>query len=338
MSTIPWIEKYRPKNLDELMIDDTTRAKITNILQEKEMPNIIITGVPGIGKTTTILCMAKLLLGPYYDQAVLELNASDDRGIKSVQVMMINFCNKKMTMDDPEEKLAKHKIIMLDEADNMTKKAQQLISNIMEKCSKSTRFAFTCNNSIDIIESIQSRCIILRYQRVSKQLLKKRLTHICDLEKAKYTDDGLDAIIRISNGDLRTAINKLEATYTGYNEINGETVYKLNNKPQPVIIMGIFKACLEKNLMKASADMKQLTDNGDSPSDIILSMVNILKDDDIKKTLGDSKKNGISESERIRFMTELSKTCIVINRGVITNLQLDACLARLCFKSLHSTE
>jgi replication factor C subunit 2/4 len=328
MTTIPWIEKYRPKTLDELMIDDTTRSKITNILNEREMPNIIITGVPGIGKTTTILCMAKLLLGPYYSQAVLELNAADDRGIKSVQESITNFCKKKMVMEDSEEKLAKHKIIILDEGENLTGKAQQLISNIMEKYSKTTRFAFTCNNSMDIIESIQSRCIILRYPRVNKELLKKRLIYVCDLEKVKYDEAGLDSIIKISNGDMRTALNILESTSTGYHHISVDTVYKLNNKPQPIIIMNIFKACTKKELLKACGYIKQLIENGDSPSDIILSMVNVLKDDDIGKVIA------LTEDEKMRYMTEISKTCIVINKGIATNLQLDACMARLCYSEV----
>ena len=154
---IPWVEKYRPTNIENLVLETPIYNKIKKIIDDKNMPNIIITGLPGIGKTTTILCIAKILLGKYFEQGVLELNASDDRGIKAVQDSIIYFCKKKLEM---EEDYAQHKIVLLDEADNMTTKAQQLVNNLMEKYHSTTRFAFTCNNSSDIIEAIQSRCII----------------------------------------------------------------------------------------------------------------------------------------------------------------------------------
>ena len=110
------------------------------------MPNIIITGIPGIGKTTTILCIAKNLIRKYFEEGVLELNASDVRGVKTVQETIEYFCKKKLQID---ENFANHKIVLLDEADNMTKKAQQSINNLMEQYQDTTRFAFTCNNSSD---------------------------------------------------------------------------------------------------------------------------------------------------------------------------------------------
>ena len=162
--TIPWIEKYRPKTLDDLIVDEITLTKLRSIIERSDMPNIIITGMPGIGKTTTILCLAHSLLGKYYKDAVLELNASDDRGIKTVQNTINSFCKKKMQI---AKNVRKHKIILLDEADNMTEKAQKLIGNLMEKYGETTRFAFTCNTSNDINETIQTKCIILRYKRIN---------------------------------------------------------------------------------------------------------------------------------------------------------------------------
>ena len=218
----PWIEKYRPTSINELLLDDCTMNKVRTINKEKSLPNIIITGVPGIGKTTTILCLAKSLLGPHVSNFVLELNASDERGIKAVNDSIIHFCRKKMQIN--ESKYAQHKIVLLDEADNMTKKAQQLINNLMEKYRKTTRFAFTCNNSSDIIESIQSRCIILRYKRLDNKKVHERIKYICDNEKIKYTDKGLSSIILTSEGDMRQAINNLQMTYNGFKVINEKNV------------------------------------------------------------------------------------------------------------------
>lgn len=117
----PWIEKYRPKEVEDLVLEDGTLNKIKKIINDKDMPNIIITGSPGIGKTTTILCIAKKLLGRHFKEGVLELNASDDRGVKTVNESIEYFCKKKLDISD---KYSRHKIILLDEADNMTKKAQ----------------------------------------------------------------------------------------------------------------------------------------------------------------------------------------------------------------------
>ena len=137
----PWVEKYRPMNVDDLVLDPISLNKIKKIIEEKEMPNIIITGHPGIGKTTTILCIANNLLGKHFNKGVLQLNASDERGVKSVHETIEFFCKKKL---DIENSFAFHKIVLLDEADNMTQKAQQSINGLIKQYQHCTRFAFTC--------------------------------------------------------------------------------------------------------------------------------------------------------------------------------------------------
>ena len=185
---IPWIEKYRPKHIDDLLLEENTLVKIKKFIKDKDMPNLIIPGTPGIGKTTTIKCIARELYGPNIEEAVLELNASDDRGIKTVIDIITNFCTKKMDLNDnlKEKKYAEHKIIFLDEADNMTETAQLLINNLMDKYHETTRFAFTCNTSSDILEGIQSRCIIMRFFRLRKDFIEERLKYICEKENVKY--------------------------------------------------------------------------------------------------------------------------------------------------------
>jgi replication factor C subunit 2/4 len=318
---IPWIEKYRPIKIEDLVIDDDIRNRINKFNNDKEMPNIIITGVPGIGKTTTILCIAKCLLGRYFKQGVLELNASDDRGIKSVNDSITYFCKKKMDIDDTNRQYSKHKIILLDEADNMTKKAQQLVNNLMKQYKHTTRFAFTCNNSSDIIEAIQSSCIILRYKRLNDPEMLKRLQNICEQEQITYNDEGLKSIVLTSQGDMRKAINHLQLTYNGYGDINPVNVYKLCDKPHPIVIKDIFIACHNKNLKTALILLDKLREKGYSSSDISLSMFNTLKVLEI---------NEIDEMTKIKYMTEISKTSQIITKGVNTSLQLTGCIAELC--------
>lgn len=314
----PWIEKYRPISVDELVLDTGTLNKIKKIILDKNMPNIIITGVPGIGKTSTILCIAKNLLGKYFEQGVLELNASDERGVKTVQESIEYFCKKKMDID---QNFTKHKIVLLDEADNMTKKAQQSINNLMEQYHTTTRFAFTCNNSSDIIEAIQSRCIIFRYCRLTNQQVTDRLKKICQIEKIPYSEEGLNAIVITAQGDLRQAINNLQLTFNGYTDVNPENVYKLCDKPHPLIIQNILIACSKKDFKTALIYLNELRNGGYSSSDISISMINTIKfmDDSL-----------INKSLKITYMDEISKACLNISKGINTPLQLTGAIARLC--------
>ena len=191
-------------------MDPVTLNKFYKIIGELDMPNCIITGNPGIGKTSTLACLAEHLYGPFKHEAVLELNASDDRGIKAVKDSIIHFCKKKLVIK--KKKYAKHKLVLLDEADNMTPKAQQLINNLMEQYIHTTRFTFTCNNSCDIIEAIQSRCIIFRYTRLQNDQIIDKLKNICILENVEYDIEGLETLTFLSQGDLRQAINNLQLT------------------------------------------------------------------------------------------------------------------------------
>ncbi|ARF10038.1 replication factor C small subunit [Indivirus ILV1] len=313
----PWIEKYRPIDIDELVLDNGTLSKIKKIIEDKNMPNIIITGSPGIGKTTTILCIAKKLLGKYYRQGVLELNASDDRGVKTVQESIEYFCKKKLETSD---KYAKHKIVLLDEADNMTKKAQQSINNLMQEYNN-TRFAFTCNNSSQIIEAIQSRCIIFRYCRLSNDQLKLRLEHICKMENIPYSEEGLNIIITTSQGDLRQAINNLQLTFNGYINITPDNVYKLCDKPHPLVIQNIFEACHKKDFKVALNHLNSLYKKGYSSSDIAFTMMYTLKTINNKI---------IDEKTKISFLEEIGKTSLIISQGMNTPLQLSGTIAFLC--------
>lgn len=318
----PWIEKYRPRCLDDLIVDECTMNKIRNIVEEKNMPNIIITGIPGIGKTTTILCIAQLLLGRYFRQGVLELNASDDRGIKAVQDSIILFCKKKLVLKDrPDRKYAKHKIVLLDEADNMTKKAQQLVNNLMGQYHKTTRFAFTCNNSSDIIEAIQSRCLIFRYKRLSNNLVAKRLKIVCGKEGIDYNEEGIDAIVTISQGDMRQALNNLQTTFNGYQNVVPDNVYKICDIPHPMVIQNIFLHCKDKDAKSALIELNKLRDKGYCSSDIAIGMFNTLKT---------AKVQGIDESTKIKFMEEISRTYLIISKGVNSPLQLTGCICSMC--------
>lgn len=318
----PWIEKYRPRKIDDIILDKYVMIEVKNFIERKDMPNIILTGTPGIGKTTTIKCLAFAFYGKYYKNAVLELNASDDRGIKSVQNDVAKFCNSLLSYrQEDQNKYSKYKLIILDEADNITDKAQHLISDMMGKYHHSTRFAFTCNTSSDIIESIQSRCRILRYTRIGVDRIVERLNKISAIEAVSYDNDGLFEIANACQGDMRTAINLLQLTHNRHGNITAENVSNICEKPQPLIIKDILKHCLSGEFKHAVKKTLELKSTGYSGSDIVLSVIRALK----LPIMDD-----IAEQDKIKIMNTIGLSAYNISKGVDTDIQLIGCIADLC--------
>jgi len=311
---LPWIEKYRPSNNEDLILCPIMKNKIDNIIKSKTLPNIILTGSPGTGKTSTVLYLAKKIIGSKYKDNILELNASDNRGLDYINSSVLYFCKKKISQDNLSNE---HKFIIFDEADNITKKAQNALANLMEQYSNNTRFAFTCNDSSKIIEGIQSRCIILQYLPLEKDKISERIINICNKENIKFNIDGIDRIITISSGDIRQAINNLEATFYGYNEITVDNVNRLCYQPHPTIIFNIIKLCVSKKLYDSIDEINKLKLDGYCASDILLSMINILKDIQI------------DEDIKINFIKIISDTYIIVSDGIDSNIQLYSCLGKM---------
>lgn len=224
------VEKYRPVYLDDVVGNVETIERLKIIARDGNMPHMIISGMPGIGKTTSVHCLARALLGSAYSDAVLELNASDERGIDVVRGTI------KSLHKESEPSTRPTKVVILDEADSMTAGAQQALRRTMEIYSSTTRFAFACNMSNKIIEPLQSRCAILRFARLSDGEVCKRLLEIMKEEDVKYSDDGLSALVYSAEGDMRQAINNLQSTVSGFDFVNSENVFKVVDQPHPVTV------------------------------------------------------------------------------------------------------
>ena len=279
------------------------------------MPHFIISGMPGIGKTTSILCLARAMLGPtVYKEAVLELNASDERGIDVVRNRIKAFAQKKVTLPQ-----GRHKLVILDEADSMTSGAQQALRRTMEIYSSTTRFAFACNASNKIIEPLQSRCAILRYARLTDAQVTTRLLQVIAAEKVDYTDDGLAALIFSAEGDMRQALNNLQSTSAGFGLVSGENVFRVVDSPHPIKVQAMLKACKQCKIDSAIAILGELWDLGYSSHDIISSMFRVTKS-----------MPGLSEGERLEFVREIGFGHMRILEGVQTLVQLQGVVARLC--------
>lgn len=251
---LPWVEKYRPVFLSDIVGNTETLSRLQIIAKDGNMPHVIISGMPGIGKTTSILCLARQLLGPVaYKEAVLELNASDERGIDVVRNRIKGFAQKKVTLPP-----GRQKIVILDEADSMTSGAQQALRRTMEIYSGTTRFAFACNQSNKIIEPLQSRCAILRYSRLTDGQVVKRLNQICEAEQVEWTDDGLAALVFSAEGDMRQAINNLQSTWAGFGLVNSENVFRVVDSPHPIKVQAMIKSCQETKVDEALDALKDL--------------------------------------------------------------------------------
>ncbi|KAG8175323.1 hypothetical protein JTE90_002868 [Oedothorax gibbosus] len=313
---IPWVEKYRPKTFPEIVGNEEAIQRFEVFSREGNIPNVILAGPPGVGKTTTILCLAKIMLGPCFKDAVLELNASNDRGIDVVRNKIKMFAQQKVTLPK-----GKHKIIILDEADSMTEGAQQALRRTMEIYSKTTRFALACNASDKIIEPIQSRCAMVRFGKLSDLQILAKIMEVCKKEDVSYTDEGLEALIYTAQGDMRQALNNLQSTHSGFGHVSSEYVFKVCDEPHPLLIKKMIQYCVDGELDEAYQSLNHLWKLGYACEDIISNIFRVCKTHEMPEYL------------KLEFIKEIGLTHLRIVQGVHSLLQLSGLLARLCKKT-----
>jgi len=230
---LPWVEKYRPSSLGELVAHEDIVRMIERMMNRKQLPHMLLHGPPGTGKTSTIIALAKTMYKEKFKSMTLELNASDARGIDVVRDQIKTFVSVKQLFSTGATQ-GQPKLVILDESDNMTNTAQFALRRMIEQYAPNARFILICNYSSKIIPALQSRCTKLRFAPLTEEQIVGRLRHVADCEKVGLTDDGARAIVQVGNGDMRKVLNIFQTTSMGHaGKVDAAAVHAATGVPAP---------------------------------------------------------------------------------------------------------
>ncbi len=248
-----WFEKYRPRGFGDVVDLEDVKGRLAEFVARRDMPHLLFYGPPGTGKTTMALALARELYGEKWKENTLELNASDERGITAIRERVKEFAKARSTVVG-----VPFKLVVLDEADNMTGDAQQALRRIMEQYAVNARFILLANYLSGIIEPIQSRCAVFRFSPLPREAVVERLRHIARSEGVKATDDALNTIYELSEGDLRRAINMLQAAAALSRNITPDDVIRAAGAIRPAEIVDMVNMALAGDVSKAREVMRRL--------------------------------------------------------------------------------
>jgi replication factor C small subunit len=309
-----WIEKYRPQSLDAVVGHDAITERLQRYINQQDLPHLLFAGPAGTGKTTSAIAIAREIYGGDWRENFLELNASDERGIDVVRDRIKSFARASFGGYD-------HRIIFLDEADALTSDAQSALRRTMEQFSDNTRFVLSCNYSSQIIDPIQSRCAVFRFSPLGDDAVVEQVRVIADAEGIELTDDGVDALVYAADGDMRKAINGLQAAAVMGGPVDEEAVYTITSTARPEEIREMVTAAMDGDFTGARAQLDTLlTDVGIAGGDII---------DQLHRSVWEF---DLAEREAVRLMDRIGEADYRITAGANEQVQLEALLASLALE------
>ncbi|WP_254545555.1 replication factor C small subunit [Halomarina pelagica] len=310
-----WIEKYRPQSLDEVFGQEEIVSRLQSYIAKDDLPHLLFSGPAGVGKTTSATAIAKEIYGDDWRENFLELNASDERGIDVVRDRIKNFARSSFGGHD-------YRVIFLDEADALTSDAQSALRRTMEQFSNNTRFILSCNYSSRIIDPIQSRCAVFRFAPLADEAIAGQLRVIAENEGIEVTEDGLDALVYAAAGDMRKAINGLQAASVLGGTVDEEAVFAITSTARPEVIEEMVRTALDGDFIAARSKLDTLlTEEGIAGGDVI---------DQLHRSVWEF---GLSDREAVRLMDRIGEADYRITVGANEQVQLEALLASLALEN-----
>jgi len=314
MSGGMWAEKYRPQTLDDMTNQTEIVSRLKMFVQEKNLPHLLFVGPAGVGKTTSILALARDLYGQGYRNFTLELNASDERGIDVIREKVKNFA-RTAAIASP----VSFKILIMDEADSLTSAAQHALRRTMEIYTRTCRFCLIGNYSENIIDPIQSRCSIFRFSPLDEKDMKTYIMNIVKREQIDIIEEGLDAVYQASGGDLRKATNLLQAAAATKDVIDDVSIYEVLGKVSPERVRAMIQRSLKGDFLEAREILRELLiDQGLAPDDIIRMVYSEL----MRNTV-------LSEQWKVKLSDKVGEVDYRLTQGARPEIQLSTLLAHL---------
>lgn len=271
----PWVEKYRPQNIAQVVGQHSHLSRFKIIIQDHSFPfpNVVMVGPPGVGKTTTATCVAREYLGDRFEQAFMEMNGSDDRTSKILSEVLVPFCRKTIYLPSDT-----YRIALIDEIDSMIPSAQQTLKCIIEEYASKVRFFLVANTESKLIRELYSQCVVLRFTSADKRSLRMFLEEICDTEEVEYTKEGLESLIEFAEGDIRRSVNDLQSIATALGNVTKDHVQRMCTFPPEEPIR---RWSDTEDASEAIGILEELYEQGYSIGDIYQSILRVSKKEEM---------------------------------------------------------